>query len=271
MDMEKLGSYSAQRLEEIRRHFGQARQTLDPESIHQMRVEIKRLKALFQLLEELTADFAAKENLLPIRPLYKSAGKIRDLQVQAGLARQWMEESGNRAALNGFCRHLADLEGQAQQGFHEECQNFDASVLDAWKKMLAAVVSRLPANQIRRRAESLLQELQSQLLEQGQASKPEDNLHPLRILAKRIRHTAELLQMCLASPEPAAETAAAVLDIEQALGQWHDQEVALGFVASYQEQFGPLGGCQDYEQALKAKKRDLREVFLQTMPKLIRT
>lgn len=268
MDLEKFHDYSAQRLVEIRRHFGQASQTFDEEAIHQMRVEIKRLKALFQLLEDLTATFAAKENLLPIRPLYKTAGKIRDLQVQAGLAREWMAESGSQAGLNAFCQHLASLERQSQASFKEECQNFDASALEAMEKSVAGSVSRLCADQARRRAESLLAGLQSQLLERGQASRPEDNLHPLRILAKRTRHTAELLQMCLSSPEPASQTADAVRDIEQALGQWHDQEVALRFAGSFQEESGPSAACRDYMECSRAKKRELRAVFLEMLPRL---
>jgi len=268
MDLEEIRRHSAQRFEEIRRHFALASQTFDEEAIHQLRVEIKRLKALFQLLEELSAGFEAKQSLLPVRPLYKASGRIRDLQVQAGLAQQWIEESGSNVPLDAFRQHLAGLEQQAQAGFQEECQVFDASVLAAMEKTVERIITHLSADQARRRAEALLQGLQRELLERGQASKPEDNLHPLRILAKRTRHTAELLQMCLSNPGLLIEAADAVRDIEQALGQWHDQEVALGFVGSFQEQFGPSADCQAYMQSLRAKKDELAQVFLGALPRL---
>ncbi|MEE8583791.1 MAG: CHAD domain-containing protein [Acidobacteriota bacterium] len=266
MDLGKVRRYSAQRFEEIRRHFALASQSSDPEAIHQMRVEIKRLKAFFQLLEGLCADFRAKKNLKPIRPIFKSAGRLRDLQLQIGLARQWMDDSGRD--LEAFCQHLAEREQQAQLGFRKKSSLFDAAAIEAKEERVSRVLGSLTARQSRLRAAELLEGLQSELLERGQASKAQDDLHPLRILAKQARHTAELLQMCLRTSPPPNQVLEALRAAEQALGQWHDQEVALGFVEAFRQESETSSACQDYKEALSTKKRELHRAFFQLLPAL---
>ena len=266
MDLGKVRRYSEERFEEIRRHYAVASQTFDPEAIHQMRVEVKRLKALFQLLEGLCADFRAKKNLKPVRPIFKSAGRLRDLQLQIGLARQWMDASGR--GLNAFCLHLAEREQQARLGFRKKCGLFDAAALDAKEGWVNQVLGSLTARQSRLRALEMLEGLQSELLAHGQASKAEDDLHPLRILSKRARHTAELLQMCLRTSPPPNQVLEALRAAEQTLGQWHDQEVGLGFVEAFRQESETSSACQDYKEALSTKKRELHQAFFQLLPGL---
>ena len=54
------------------------------EAIHKMRTSTKRLRALLQLIEYLSADkkFKAKKQLKKIRQLFKYAGKIREIQIE---------------------------------------------------------------------------------------------------------------------------------------------------------------------------------------------
>ncbi len=266
MDLKKIHCYSVQRFEGIRRHYALASRTFDEEAIHQMRVEIKRLKAVFQLLEGLSEEFRAKKHLKPFRRIFKSAGGLRDVQVQLGLARQWMGNSGGD--LKAFCRHLALREQEAKLGFREKSSRFDAAVLDTKEEAVIRALDSLSAQQSRLRALNLLHWLQSELLQRGQASGPEDDLHPLRILAKRVRHTAELLEMSLRTTPPTQEVLTALRAAEQALGQWHDQEVALGFVEAFGQESECQSACQNYKEALSAKKRERRQAFFQLLPDL---
>ena len=57
----------------------------DVEGFHEMRVQIKQMRAYFNLLESLHCDFESKKHFQNYRLLFKQAGPVRDIHVQQTL------------------------------------------------------------------------------------------------------------------------------------------------------------------------------------------
>ena len=83
-----LGEYYKSQEQKIRQNFHLAVSTFDVESIHELRVEIKRLRAFFHLIGHINPVFHPEQDLQKILGLFKSAGKIRDIHVQQNMARE---------------------------------------------------------------------------------------------------------------------------------------------------------------------------------------
>lgn len=52
-------------------------------TFHKLRVEIKRLNALFELINYCKRDFKRKKSFEPFKKIFVQAGKVRELQVEA--------------------------------------------------------------------------------------------------------------------------------------------------------------------------------------------
>jgi len=79
-------TYFAIQKELLDKHIFAAKATMDPEAIHQFRLSIKRIRALFHLLEDVTVgNFNAKQAIRPLRKIFRPAGQLRDIHVQAEL------------------------------------------------------------------------------------------------------------------------------------------------------------------------------------------
>ena len=58
------------------------KKTYQIEDVHQLRVNTKRIDAIYQLIENATAlSFNAESHLKPIKGIFKLAGKLREGQV----------------------------------------------------------------------------------------------------------------------------------------------------------------------------------------------
>ena len=87
-----LLKYYTSRCQNIQGHFFNAANYFDPDGIHDLRVEIKQLRAFFRLIEWIAPKFSAKKNLRNFRKLFKAASDLRDIHVQQELTRKWAKD-----------------------------------------------------------------------------------------------------------------------------------------------------------------------------------
>ena len=115
--------YYAARCQTIRESYVQASHDYAPEAIHDVRVEIKQLRAFFRLIEALNPEFPAKKRLKRFRQLFKAAEQLRDAHVQQELTRQWAEEMG--IFFNEYDNALKEKELEGRQIFADFIAEFD--------------------------------------------------------------------------------------------------------------------------------------------------
>jgi|APTNR8051073442_1049403.scaffolds.fasta_scaffold00003_25 CHAD domain-containing protein len=76
--MKALKKYADKRVYNLKALLVSAKFSDDPEILHQIRLEIKRLKAVLALLHFEDIGFAAHKAFIPLRKIFREAGKIRE-------------------------------------------------------------------------------------------------------------------------------------------------------------------------------------------------
>ena len=85
MFQKKMLAYFESRLINVRYNYVLALEKTDPDGIHDLRVEMKRLKAYFNLVESLNDAFTAEKNFRIFKKIARSASGLRDNHVQRKL------------------------------------------------------------------------------------------------------------------------------------------------------------------------------------------
>ena len=249
----------------IRQNFHLATQYFDVEGIHDMRVEIKRLRAFFNLIGHVNPVFKPKQNLKSIRRLFKSAGPARDIHVQQDLSRTVSSE-GN-LELSEFYNFLKEKEGNAREQFDRASKKFDFGVFKTnWTEMRHVLIY-ISAEYIQYKSEERLNSLIEELFQFREKQKlVQEDHHAIRILSKETRYTLEIIQTCFPQKGTMDKLNGALRSVHQALGKWHDYDIGLLFLEEFRKESAGISlFCADsyvqYENKLREQKEEMLKEF----------
>lgn len=203
--------------------------------VHRLRTTIRRAETLVDYAQPRLGKKQQKA-LDELQALRKRAGKVRDLDIQAGL----LGSIGNRSAA-GDRRVLLDTLKKKRVRQASRLASLvkkveSSKIMDRLERITEKAVSKAPAN-----ADEPLQAAQKELVELSsafssrQALKPA-RLHELRIKLKMLRYRAELADE---TPEQ-KEFVERVKSVQDAIGEWHDWEM---LAESAENQFGDRINC----------------------------
>ena len=82
MFRKEMIQYFQSKLNEIKRNYSLALEKNDIDGVHDLRVDIKRMTACFNLVESISGNFNARKNFRNFRKIAKNTGGLRDSQVQ---------------------------------------------------------------------------------------------------------------------------------------------------------------------------------------------
>lgn len=111
--MKALKTYLEKRKSAINLILEKSPKSFTPENFHALRVEIKRMNALFDLLNYCSKKFKRKKNYTSFKLIFKQAGKIRELQIEESL----LAEQPNSHLLQAYRIHLKKLETKELRRF----------------------------------------------------------------------------------------------------------------------------------------------------------
>ncbi|MDQ2807427.1 MAG: CHAD domain-containing protein [Chloroflexota bacterium] len=216
----------------------------NPESIHDMRVATRRMRAALPIFRAYERGGIAGPLQRGVRDLTHALGAVRDLDVLIDHAQEF------RAALPPD--QQADLDGLLTRwrADHDKAQHALADLLDSadyrrLKKKLRAFVHSTPQDaprfdgdtpqpyQVRHVAGGAIW-TQYEAMRAYEAIMDEitiPQLHALRISGKYLRYTLEFFREVL--PDAAGVLIRDVVEMQDQLGALHDAEVAAGFVRTY--------------------------------------
>lgn len=83
--MKALQKYFKKRKSAITFLLEQQQESFTADTIHTLRLELKKLKALFDLINSCSKNFKQKKIIKPFQLIFSQAGKIRELQVEEAL------------------------------------------------------------------------------------------------------------------------------------------------------------------------------------------
>lgn len=234
-----LGEYYKSQEQKIRQHILLAVSTFDVESIHELRVEIKRLRAFFHLIGHINPIFRPEQELQKILSLFKSAGKIRDIHVQQDMARENI--SSLNLELSEYLNFLKEKEIRARKQFSKAGKKFDFSIFKKnWTRMRNVLIF-ISGEYIQYKSEERFNSLINELFTfKGHLDFVEKDYHAIRILSKETRYTLEILQKCFPDKSSLQDINDSLRGMHQALGKWHDYDIGLQFLNSFKKDFGDL-------------------------------
>ncbi|MGB5106119.1 MAG: CHAD domain-containing protein [Candidatus Zixiibacteriota bacterium] len=197
----------------------------DANSIHDLRVDTKRIRAFLGLVVALNPEFDPSDILRYLRKPFKSAALIRHYQVQMELTRRFMDELGLK--LDCYYNHLKSHELKSRRKFRSKCADLDQQPLERSTRQMRRALAYLNRDElavtIARHVEHLLGEL---CADRNRLEDTEIDYHAIRILAKTTRYSLEVLRKCV-SDSPALESLdRSLFGLHQALGAWHDLDLA---------------------------------------------
>ncbi len=234
----------------------------DVNGIHDMRVGIKRLRAYFNLIEWINPVFQAKQNMKPVRRLFKAAGRLRDIHVQQELVRRWASELD--LEMSEYCNFLKQKEMEERKRFADFAKKkFDRKTFQSNRTLIQNVLSFISTEYIQYKSEERFNaQIEEMIAFKEKESFVEDDYHAIRILSKEARYTLEVLQTCFPPKDIWTQLNETLKKVHQALGRWHDDDVSLlfldGFLTSYAE--GPFFDRNSY---IEYKKRLVNDKVMQ--------
>lgn len=234
-----FGEYYKSQEQKIRQHFLCAISSFDIEGIHELRVEIKRLRAFFHLIGHINPVFRPDSDMQKIQRLFKSAGKIRDIHVQQNLVREKI--SFFNLELSEYLNFLKEKEMSARKQFSKAGKKFDFGVLKKnWTRMRNVLIY-ISGEYIQYKSEERFKSLIDELFTyRSHLAFVEGDYHAIRILSKETRYTLEILQKCYPDKSSLQDVNDSLRGMHQALGKWHDYDIGLQFLNNFKKDFGDL-------------------------------
>ncbi len=229
-----LQFYNEQR-KTFEEHLELVTSTNDVETIHKLRLSIKRIRALFTFFQFL--DNKSKKGQKPLKELkvvYKPAGKIRDVQVHIGLLDSY--EKRLEFEFVKYRSYLKEIENQHHLNLKKSAKIFSVTPLEKLHKKTEHIIEKYSTAEIKENASKLLDK-KFDIIENLNKipTDKEKNLHEIRRILKEVRYLLNIFNGRIPETKRIKVSLTRLKQIEQTLGKWHDQVNASYFVKEYLE------------------------------------
>lgn len=236
MFRKRILEYFDKRMLGIVKLYPVAIEGLEPDAVHDLRVHLKRTRALFNLLEDLNPSFRAKKQFKPFRAISQATRELRDVQVQLDLLRKLSRRL--RAEPGSFRRYLLDYESAAAEVFRDSDTPDRLTVLEGARSDLEETLNGLSGESASSRAEARFHGLKADTLELAcRAVVDEQIMHELRTVAKQTHYTFEIASR-LGRLRTERRFVGRVKCMHGLLGDWHDREVAFIYLDRFLKKEG---------------------------------
>jgi CHAD domain-containing protein len=195
----------------------------DPERVHKLRTNTRRVEAILHALE-LDTGRKQKRLLKSLKSVRKSAGDVRDMDVLTGKVAQ-VSVPGERNCQIRLLEHLGMERHRKAADLQAQLASHGKSIRQGLKRCaekleLASTSGSEEQEQAESRATASVLQLSGGLEKFGKLGRR--NLHQYRIQGKQLRY---VLQMA----KPAdAELVNALRETQDAIGEWHDWKELIG-------------------------------------------
>ncbi len=234
--------------------------SVDEDAVHQMRVSLKRINTLSQMLiYRNKAGFKLKRSLKLLRKLFKRLGPIRDFQVQALLVEDFKHD--NFLIDQRIINKLIDKKNHLMIKFLKTKKTFGIFKL----KRAIINVEKIIQSIDNHKLESIFDEFEnSRIVKLQKFSTPSNkgfNLHKTR---KIIKDLSYLIEMCNPENSDVKQKLSEYKESGHILGDWHDRVVSLNFLDELKKPDSGIGlaKIEQFESTIILQREILKEEFL---------
>ena len=209
--MSRFENFAKQRFDSLTQHLKDFGDKRESEVLHQIRVDIKKIKSMLLFAND-RKGFKAHKNYIPFRKIFRRAGEIREPEVISGLL----------LAHNISGIHDQRIEGDSEKlvtKFCEDIPSFIYAVNKQWVK-LKPVFKKLKAKDLEKYLRKTKKNIKSKLY-----PKPHmDIIHKVR------KYIKAFLYLSKANGQKKKNLLEFYAKEVEAIGQLHDRQVLLGLL-----------------------------------------
>ncbi len=235
------------RLQALQQEVEGVRRAEDIEYVHRMRVASRRLRAAMAVFEPTLPKRRYVDWLRAIKRVTRSLGAARDTDVQIDWllkAEERLPDPRDRYGIDRLILRLRQRREHLQEGVLDTLDRIESSGvledLSHWLRQsivearLRAVSTESPLI-VAQACTHIAVRLEEMLAYEGYVSRPEhiEELHAMRITAKRLRYTMELFAPVF--DDALKSEINVVKDVQEALGELHDCDVWLQTLPEFLE------------------------------------
>ena len=258
MFKEKLIKYFRSKLTSITYNYALALGMNDEDGVHDLRVDLKKLKAFFNIIESLNESFVAKKQFKRFRRIAKSTSMIRDSQVQQHLLKKATGVIDVES--DDYLDYLKENENKGVELFQQFSKEKHLLELHKSEIAIAHSIESLSDIIAITKAEGMFYNLRNDMLMLSSEEDLRDELlHEVRILSKETHYVFEIVNTCFGLFEDEYKTfTTAIKKVHHVLGIWHDYDVALHLFNTYlgTNSFGTVDGPHKVLADYYKKERD---------------
>ena len=202
-------------------HLESAKSEFSVEGFHELRVGIKRIRALFEFVEALyPGHWDARSESKPFKRLFKVAGRVRDPQVQLALVAELERKLGFRCDKINFV--LEELLISGKQKFVDFVRDFNENEFQQSGIRLESALKNQEEGGAVSRAVSIMNTRLSALKISPELLGNSEELHKLRIRLKAVTFLLGLVSECFPEAVSGKFPVENLKACGALLGRWHD-------------------------------------------------
>jgi CHAD domain-containing protein len=230
---EKLINYFEKQQELFTEYYNESRKSYTINSVHEMRLCMKRLRALFIFFEALEPDVISTKVLLSsFRKLFKLAGHIRDIQIQKKLALHLEKELD--ASYSEYIHFLNKNEKRAIRAFEKKMHGYEPEKDFAMiRNIISDTISSYPSDDISLRGKQIISDKFLLVHKMTLVKLNSTQLHAIRTKLKQIAYLLKIWKGHDHVTQAIPVERAQLQMVEIKLGQWHDYVVAETYIKSF--------------------------------------
>lgn len=234
MFQKKMSDYYKLKLENVRRNFKLAHEHSDPDGFHDLRVDLKRLKAYFALLESINHDFKAKKEFRNFKKIARNTGNMRDVHVQTELMKKNTGTLG--LGFEEYRAYLSDKEKSYNAAFQKFALGRPLQNLKKSNKIIVKALKEISTVRAEARVQGRFYNLRNNLVFlQNEEELRDDILHEVRKMSKETHFTLEIIQACFKIFRDSKGFLTKLIKVHKLLGAWHDYDVSLFYMKKFKK------------------------------------
>jgi len=214
-----LGKYHLSLLTEFKSNYANMMAKMDETSIHDLRVNNKKINALFFLLESLKpSQFKLNKDSKELFQFFKKIGKIRDYQVAQIVLKKY--ENYLNQNFNDCLRLFRSDIVKNKRNFKNWLKQHDIKPFLTRQNKLVKTTYEIQDEFLKSKGISLVNKLKREIIFENERNYKV--WHKRRILLKKLRYLMEALKFSLKDWNKFDQLLKRVKLLEELLGDWHD-------------------------------------------------
>lgn len=259
-------------LDKFEKEFLRAINTDDEEAIHDLRVSIKKIRALFLFLKEAgLADIKSDYKYLgKLKDVFRKAGKLREFHIHKKLLEEYRQRTGEN--FPALAEHIEKREKEAKQAWHDFMPGLKLRKLYKTADQLHKAIDGIPAKKLNSRlydfVKSRVDECHSFMFEPHY----EEHLHQIR---KYLKHIRFIIGQKIGNIHEQFESEIDFRDtkkVEDMLGEWHDRDEFRKLLDEFHSQLDETRQneiSKTYQTFKDEVEKDIQEDVKKLRPELI--